>query len=198
MSPGYTTHMNRLVFLLLLACAGCGLDPAKVSNHRLFVSNATVFDAPTAIQFAMVGNTRGMSPTIDGGNLGHPQVTHQLVGDIIAASLTGGPDFAVLMGDVVRSSKTSEWALFDQQFVGLIDGASAPPVRTARIPVLAVAGDRDGAGDAAYAGLSAAFPGTGANIGHGRVATWSQFDLKSGEASWRFIILDSNKKALGS
>ena len=190
--------MKRAILLFSLLTSACGLDPAKVANHRLFVADGTEIVAPTNIQFAIIGNTRGMHPAIDRGNLGRPGVTHQLVGDVIASSMTGGPDFAVLTGDLVRSSSNSEWSNFDTQFVGLIDGATAPPVRTQRIPVIAVAGDGDGAGDAAYAGLSAAFPGTGASIGHGRIASWSHFDIASGTAKWRFIVLDSNKAAIGS
>jgi hypothetical protein len=190
--------MMRNLLLPILLSLGCGLDPAKIASHRVFVTDGTEFVAPTRIQFAVVGNTRGMHPAVDRGSLGHGDVTHQLVGDIIAATIMGGPKFVVLTGDMVRSSSSAEWADFDDRFVGLLAGATAPPARTTRIPVIAAAGDRDGAGDEAYTGLSAAFPGSGASIGHGRVATWSHFDIRSGEARWRFIILDSNKAAMGS
>ena len=43
------------------------------------------------------------------------------------------------------------------------------------------------------------FPGFGEEIGYGRVATWQHFDLKIGDKDrWRVVVLDSNKKGLGS
>jgi hypothetical protein len=189
--------MYTLIPLLTLLL-GCGLDPAKIASHRLFVADGTEFVAQAPIQFAVVGNTRGMHPALDRGRLGHGEVSHQLVGDLIASTITGGPDFAILAGDVVRNSSTSEWADFDDRFIGLLDGASPAMARNQRIPVVAIAGDRDGAGDTSYTGLSAAFPGTGASIGHGRNATWSSFDIQHNQARWRFLMLDSNKDTLGS
>ncbi len=191
--------MKRLVLpLAFLLLGACGLDPSKIASHRLFVTDSTEFDADGAIQFAVLGNTRGMHPVLDGSALGHGDVTHAMVGDVIASVATGGPKFAVFTGDLVRSSSNAEWSAFDEQFVGLLDGASTPVAPTKRIPAIAVAGDRDGAGDAGYRGLDGSFPGTGASIGHGRIATWSKFDVRTKDARWRFVVLDSAKKTMGS
>jgi len=194
----HTDSMKKFLLCVSLFLVACGLDPSKIASHRLFVTDGTEFVAEGHIRFAVVGNTRSMHPGLDKGRLGHGDVTHAVVGDITASALTGGPSFAVLMGDVVRSSSTAEWKAFDERFVGLIDGASAPASNIPRIPAISVAGDRDRAGDPAYRGLEAAFPGTGVNIGYGRVATWSQFDVSSGGHPWRFLVLDSGKAELGS
>jgi hypothetical protein len=65
--------------------------------------------------------------------------------------------------------------------------------------VLPVVGDRDCAKEPSCETFAKVFPGFGVEIGYGRVATWQHFDLKIGDQDrWRVIVLDSNKKGLGS
>jgi hypothetical protein len=189
--------MIYYAFLLLSAAIAKPPTIDKIAGHRLFAVNATEFVATGPVRFAVVGNTRGRVPALDKNREGHGEPTKDVVGDITLTALTTGLDFVALTGDQVRTSTVAEWSEMNQTFLGLLDGQTAPLRSIKRVPGLAVAGDRDGHGDTTYKGLEGAFPGTGVSIGFGRVATWSAFDVRSSDAVWRFIVLDSNKESLG-
>ena len=60
-------------------------------------------------------------------------------------------------------------------------------------------GDRDCVKQPSCQDFASVFPGFGQDIGFGRVATWQSFDVVVGDRqSWRFVVVDSNKKGLGS
>jgi hypothetical protein len=190
--------MRHLLLFLCCTTTAWALDVERIPGHRLIATDGTQFVSETTVRFAVVGNTRDRHPMLDRGREGHGDVIRDVVADITAMALTQGLTFAVLTGDMVRSSSVAEWVALDKRFVGLLDGQTAAPRPISRIPVLAVAGDRDGSGDPTYKGLEAAFPGTGAAIGYGRVATWSAFDIRSNDGRWRVVVLDSGKDVLGT
>ena len=99
---------------------------------------------------------------------------------------------------MVRASRTSEWDAFDAQWLDLVEGSSASELGGTRVPVLPVAGDRESILDERLTGYGASFPSFGVDIGFNRVASWGYFDQEIGGSTWRFLVVDSNKEALGS
>lgn len=192
----------------LLACLflplglGCGIDPAKIPDHALYADDGQMLEAPGAITFAVLGNSRDIVPGLDrtAGRFGHgAEVATQILTDIHAAAQTpAGPTFAVLMGDTVGAGSVSEWRAFDERHSILLEGATVAPLPGMRIPGVPVAGTREAAGDERFFGLEGAWPGVGATIGYNRVATWYAFDVKTQGKTWRFLVLDGGKARLGS
>ena len=187
-----------MIVIAAMSALSCGVDPKKIRGHRLYADDRASVQANGPVSFAIVGNTRGAHPLMDKGRFVHEDVTSAIVGDMTAVTLTGGIAFCLLTGDLVRWSSTAEWGIFDEVFASLFDGETPATHRGARIPAVVVAGDRERERDPTYRGLDGSFPGTGASIGFGRVATWMAFDVASREVVWRFIVLDSGKQALGS
>ncbi len=189
--------MLALFILFVAGTASLAAPTDKIAGHRLAATSggALAIDGPA--RFGVVGNTRDRLVLLDKGRDGHGEPRRDVVGDITAIALTQGLNFLVLTGDMVRSGTPLEWGHMDAQFAGLLDGETPPKKPVQRIPSIAVAGDREGAGDEAYASLEGAFPGTGAPIGYGRVATWSWFDVVTGGVPWRMVVLDSAKKTMG-
>ena len=184
-----------IIYLLLSVSFG---GPVSAPSHRLAVADGGTLTLPTA-SFAVVGNTRQTAPFLDKGRTAEGTYAPGVVGDIIVQGLTGSLDFVVHTGDMVPASTAGAWREFGEQMSSLLDGSSLPPSGSKRYPIIPVVGDRDCAKDSDCATLANIFPGFGVDIGFGRVATWQSFDLKVGDSpSWKFIILDTNKKGLGS
>jgi len=171
---------------LLTVCglsAGCGLDPAKIAPHALLQDDGGKAVFPGAVRFAVVGNTAGDEMTED-------------VLASIQASKDGTPplSFLALAGGLVPSSSNAGWKAMNEAFSDLL----APAGGGSGLPALPAAGDGEGRGDPNYAGMAAAFPGFGADIGLNRVASWYSVDLVSAEVTWRVFVLDAAKSRLGS
>ncbi len=210
---GVMLHRSLLALGLSLVAA-CGVDPAKVPQHRLYADDGAVRKTEGAVTFAVVGNTRGTVPGLDRAGGGHWHGSgpgDAILADIAKVAGPSGPRFLVHLGDGVRASSTAEWGVFGDRMAPLLeqiprprvdDGADdrdRPPVAAPTgIPGVPVAGDREAAGDKRYVGLGGAWPEAGADIGYNRVATWSAFDLVTAGHTWRVLVLDSGKQRLGS
>jgi hypothetical protein len=99
------------------------------------------------------------------------------------------------MGDDVPSAKA--WKGFDFRMRNLLAGTTMPDGTRKRIPALPVTGEHEFKGDRQLHAFGAAFPGVGVDIGFQRVASWYAFDARLPKGRWRFLVLDSNKAALG-
>jgi hypothetical protein len=91
------------------------------------------------------------------------------------------------MGDMVRSGKKSEYKKL-RQAAGTVAAAEVIPV----------VGDQEVERDEQLVTWAQNFPGAGADIGFNRVGSWMWFDVKTQGHIHRFLVLDSNKQALGS
>jgi len=183
-------------FLLL----GCGLQPKNLPTHKILAQDATELSPTEDLRFGVVGNTRTSIPILDsrGGRGISDAAGGQILGDLMWQNQQGALDFVVLMGDMVRASRDSEWLAFDHQWRDLLEGSTLPEIEGRRVPTMPVAGDRDSVLDDRLRGFGGVFPGVGADIGFNRVASWYYFDQEVGGSKWRFIVVDSNKEALGS
>ena len=166
----------------LLTLSACGLDPAKVAAHTLLADDGATVEAEDGVQFAVIGNTTG-------------DATEALVADL--ATRTAGSDrldFVVLMGGQVSASTTRAWKSFNKTFEGVLAG----PGVEGGLPAVPVAGQGEGTGDEIYRGWGAAFPGVGQDIGYNRLASWYYFDIKTGDQTWRFLVMDADRARLKS
>jgi hypothetical protein len=191
----------RTVQLLLpLLLLGCGLQPKNLPTHRIVAKDSAQLNPVEDLRFGVLGNTRQAIPFVDGGrgNSTSEASAGQIIGDLMWQNQQGALDFVVLMGDMVRASRDSEWKAFDAQWRDLLDGSTLPELEGRRLPVLPVAGDRDSIFDERLRGFGATFPGVGTDIGFNRVASWYYFDQEVGGSKWRFLVVDSNKEGLGS
>lgn len=162
---------------------GCGLDPGKVAPHALLQDDGGKAVFPGPVRFAVVGNTAG------------DEMTGTILESIQAAREGEVPlSFVALAGGLVTSSTSASWKAMDQAYSGLLE----PQGGGGGLPALPAAGDGEGRGDPNYAGMAAAFPGFGADIGLNRVASWYYVDLVSGAATWRIFVLDAARARLGS
>ena len=185
-----------LTLLLLLSVAVSA--PKPMPAQRLAIDNEGVL-TKKEVTIGILGNTRATSPILDKGRAVRGGAQETVIGDITAQNMMDPLDFLVLLGDMVPSSSKANWRAYGSQFAGLIDGSVPPPSALRRVPVVPVVGDRDCAKQPSCEGLAAVFPGFGQDIGFGRVATWQSFDVVVGDGqSWRFVVVDSNKKQLGS
>jgi hypothetical protein len=170
----------------------CGLDPSKVASHAIYADDGDRIQASGHVSFAVVGDTR--TP------LGAPtesDAVHGLIADVAAQVPARDLAFVVLTGDYVRRSSSAEWSAFSQRWTDVLLGDAVSDSRTRR-EVVAMPGPNEAAGDPSLRGYGAAFAGTGAEIGHNRVGSWSRFDVDVDGETWRFVFLDANRDALGS
>lgn len=177
--------------------------PNRITNHPLLVDDGETLRASEPLVFAMIGNTRGPVAGADlavGLNI-HKEIRGQVVEHIASkAAQEGGPALLWMLGDHVRKgSAPGDWKAMDKALGAILDGAKPPKGTEPRqLRAIPVAGDHEGEGDERYFGFGDAFPGVGADIGFGRVATWYHFDLQAGDVTWRFMVVDPRKEALGS
>ena len=189
-----------LSLLTLLALQACGIDPDKVATHEIYADDGQVITAPRSLTFAVVGNTfgtLGAEEDKDQAAQGRSSASDKLIDDLAAQLRHERYSFLVLMGDLVGSSSGKAWEAFDLAMRNLLKGGTEPESPRIRMPVVPVVGEREFRGDRFLQGFGAAFPEVGSNIGYNRVAGWYAFDCKVRDATWRFLVLDSNKKALG-
>ena len=190
--------MVGLMLSLLLFLSVAVSAPKPMPAMRLAIDNEGVLTKET-VTIALLGNTRTTAPMLDKGRAVSGGAQDAVIGDLTAQNMIDPLDLVVLLGDIVPSSTKSNWRAFGDQFAGLIDGSVAPPSALRRIPVVPVVGDRDCVKQPSCQDFAAVFPGFGQDIGFGRVATWQSFDLVVGvNQSWRVVVIDSNKKELGS
>ncbi len=193
----------RLLFPLFstLSLVGCSVHADKIPDHELFSDDAaTLVATQEELSFAVVGNVRQTIPGLDRLAKGTPDdaAPGRAVSGLSDMANRRQIGFVALMGDSVRWASDEEWLAFDKAFANTFAGQTQPEAEGYRVPVLPVTGDREHAGDKDLLGMEGAYPGYGADIGYGRVASWSSFDVEVGEGVWRFVVLDSNKKKLGS
>ena len=182
------------VALGLMMPAQAQEDP-RIPAYALYAEDGARKTVDGPVRFAVIGNTRGSLRALDsrGAVSG---VTQELLSDLtVAAAQPEGPDFLVMMGDHVRSGSTLEWRRLGKRLEGLV---SSGEEGSAGIPALPVVGDRESFSDERLARWGAAFPGAGVDIGYNRVASWYSFDIVTDGHSWRFVVLDTGKKRLGS
>lgn len=157
----------------LNAAAQDAFTPYATSGQRIPVDDS--------ITFTVVGNTQA-------GILPVKLSSGEDVSDIVFSNMaTDDTDFVVLMGDLVRSGSRGGYKRFLRQ--------AAPIVQQ---PVITVVGENEGRGDPRLENWAAVFPEGGEDIGHNRVGSWKWFDLRSGGHIFRFVVLDTNRDALGS
>lgn len=175
--------------------------PEAITDHKLYADDGDTREYDGRVSFAVVGNTREPIPGLDqrAGRRGESAgVTEVLVADMVSQVEAGGPEFLVLTGDIVRTGASSEYNGWSRRFRKLADGGPAPSEDAKRLAVVPVAGDREAAGDKRYENFMGAFPEVGAEIGYNRVGSWYSFDVVSKGDTWRFLVLDTGKKRLGS
>ncbi len=169
--------------LLLTISLAFGLDPSKLPTHRLAADDGGRITADGPITLAIVGNTRGRD------------VTEGILADIRQTSAASAAGVA-LLGDTVEASTAGAWKSFAERHAVLLEGDL--PGEAPRLAGLPVVGDHEARRDARYQGWNGVWPGVGAAIGYNRVGSWYHFDLVSGDATWRVLMLDSAKERLGS
>jgi hypothetical protein len=201
-SASETTMIARTLaaLLSLLLISACGIDPDKIAGHEIYADDGQTINAPRTLTFAVVGNTFGtLQHEEDKEQVarGQRSVSDVLVEDLAAQLRHERYAFLVLMGDMVGASSTKAWEAFDLAMRNLLKGETEPESPRIRMPVVPVPGEREFRGDRFLEGFGAAFPDVGSNIGYNRVAGWYAFDCKVRDATWRFLVLDSNRKALG-
>jgi hypothetical protein len=177
--------------------------PDKVANHPILAKDGETLRAAEPLVFALIGNTRGPVPGADlaAGMSIHKEIRAQIVADIAEkATAPDGPALVWMLGDHVRKgSATADWKAMDKHLGLILDGAKAPKGEASkRLRAVPVAGDHEGEADQRYFGFGDAFPTVGTDIGFGRVATWYHFDLQSKDKTWRFMVVDPRREALGS
>jgi hypothetical protein len=185
------------VIFLLTGCIGLNVN--AVPTQDIYADDGEVRESKGRVEFAVVG---GVRPAIPGeqakGRVVTPDAEAAIVRDISASVQDESVDFVVLLGNLVTSSSTAEWKSFSKDWSLVLSGSELPETGTLRTRTVPVAGASDRAGDDRLMGFGAAFPGVGASIGYNRVASWYAFDLDVGKATWRMLVLDSDKASLGS
>jgi hypothetical protein len=178
--------------------ARAGGPPTQV----LFADDGAAFEAEAPLRFAVLGNTRGLAVPGDAtaGAVLHKGATRAILADLQARiASSDGPELLLLTGGQVRSGAAAEYKSAAKALAPVLAGTT--PVKTEGLKRLAgvpVAGDHEAAGDDRYAGFGEAWPGVGADIGFGRVATWYWFDVRHEGFTWRFVVMDAGKAHLGS
>lgn len=186
------------MLLSLLFVFSAWAAPKTLPAHRVFAGDGASVEVP-ALSVAVLGNTRPGSLILDKTRASGGSNHEAVMGDITAVSVTEGLDAVFLLGDMVTSSSAGNWSQFGKRHAAVLDGTVPPPAAMRRMPTLPVVGDRDCTKEPSCSTVAAVFPGFGVEIGFGRVATWQHLDLKIGETNrWRILVLDSNKKGLGS
>lgn len=185
--------------LLSMLTACLGLNVNAVPTQDLYADDGEVRKDPEAVRFAVVGNMRPAVPTdASKSRVATPATEGFVVKDISDAVQREEIDFVVLLGNLVAASTTAEWKGFSRDWGMLLSGSELPQTGTVRTRTLPVAGSGDRGGDERLTGFGAAFPGVGADIGYNRVASWYFVDVQAKGATWRIVVLDSDKPALGS
>lgn len=186
-----------MLIAILIVCSALGA-PKSLPAMRVVAADGATLERES-MTIAIAGNTRDKAVAIDKARATRDTGHAAVLGDMTAVSMTSGIDALFLLGDMVANSSPAHWERFGTRHASVIDGTVAPPSAVRRVPVLPVVGDRDCAKEPSCASVAKVFPGFGVEIGFGRVATWHHLDLRIGSKdSWRVVVVDSNKKGLGS
>ncbi|MDP6933341.1 MAG: hypothetical protein QGG40_10515, partial [Myxococcota bacterium] len=189
-------YLNLVLLLVVPLNLSCGIDPDKVAGHALLADDGDLLASEEPVSFAVVGNTRPARPLVEGSSV-QAGTDAQILADIAAqAQLSGGPSFLVHLGDGVRMGLTSEWRRFQTQFSTVLQESDTES--SSHLKAIPAMGNGERFLDRWYQGPGAAYPDFGADIGFNRVGSWFRFDVDVGRFRWRFVVLDSNKRALGS
>jgi hypothetical protein len=184
-----------------LALSGClvGVNPKAIPSQELFAQDGARQVDPGAIGFAVVGDTRDSFPGDRAlGRVPTVGAEKALVADVGRVIDREGLRFVAFTGNMVSRSATSTWKTFNHDWLPVLLGSELGDGTGTRIRVVPAAGVGDRAGDERLRGWGAAFPGVGADIGFGRIASWYHFDLETKGVTWRMVVLDSDKQHLGS
>lgn len=195
------THWLAALALLPSLSSFAAKATEEITDHALFADDGETVEFDGPVSFAVIGNTREGVPMADNknGRRGFTSgVTEALVADMAAQVAAGGPEFLVLTGDNVRGGSAAEYNGWSRRFRELVDGGPAPTADLKRIKVVPVAGNHEALGDKRFDAWMGAYPGVGADIGFNRVGSWYAFDVETKGETWRFMVLDSGKKRLGS
>ena len=186
-----------MLFLLVLISVSFAA-PKELPAQRLAIDHDGELAVPEA-RIAIVGNTRPATAMLDKGKAIGRDAGQGVIGDMTAQNMMRPFTLVTLLGDSVPMSNAGAWQDFGHRFAGLLDGTTVPPSALRRVPTLPVVGDRDCVKNPTCEQFSKVFPGFGQEIGYGRVSTWQGFDLVVGGSDrWRVVVIDSNKKGLGS
>jgi hypothetical protein len=184
------------MLVLLVACLG--VNTARVPNQDIYADQGDVKEYKGQVGFAVVGDTRWPLP-LEGGKRPYTAgVTETIVKDISESVQEEEVQFVVHLGDMVPWSYTGGWKRFSDQWAMALSGTSLNEEGLVRVRSLPVAGNHDLIMDKRLKGWGAAFQGAGADIGYNRVASWYFTDIVSEGHTWRLLVLDTNKDALGS
>lgn len=186
MYPVASSPTMKTMYHSLLAAIFCASTAAHAQDPMsLYADDGDRITADGAVSFAVVGNSRaGVAADKATGRTGTQDgAAEQIFSDIAQADT----DFVVLMGDLVRSGKKGDYKKLSKAIAPLKGHKVVP-----------VAGDHEHRGDATLQQWQAFFPEAGADIGFNRVGSWMWFDIKSEGHIYRFLVLDTNKEALGS
>lgn len=187
--------------LTALLLSGCiiGINPKAIPTQELYADDGEVRAFTGAVSFAVVGDTRDASPGDRAlGREPVPGAEAAVAADVSRAIEKEGLSFVALTGNMVAGSSTASWKQFNHDWLPVLASSELSETGAARVRSIPVLGVDDRDGDERLKGYSAAFPGVGADIGYGRVASWYRFDLVTKGKIWRVITLDSDKAELGS
>lgn len=188
-----------LPVLLALHPAHAAPKTSAIPTQDIYAHDGEVKSTTGALHFAVVGDTRAAiaSDKVD-GRVSIDGAEQAVVADIAARVEDSRLKFAVLLGNMVATSSTAEWKSFTKDWVAALAGSDIAENGGTRVKSVPVCGVSDRSGDEWLTGFGAAFPGVGANIGANRVASWYTFDVSADGKVWRFVVLDTDKAALGS
>lgn len=169
------------------------VNPDKVTPVEVYGKDGEAIDGGKRVAFAVVGSTRGIGV----GAKAEPKPPQEIIADLRTQAAVRGMDFVMLTGGYVRRSTGDEWSRFARRWKDVLD-VKLRSDNQARKPAIAIPGDAEILGDRKLSGFGAAFPGSSAGIGFNRNASWGKVDVKVGSTRWRFLMLDTHQKAMGS
>ncbi len=181
-----------IISVALSLLTSCGLDPNKIPSARLYADDGAVVTDDNTLNFGIVGATR-----LPISGTGEPDAPMATIADIRSEMPVRDLSFLVLPGGMVARSSTKEWTGFAERWSPVLR-SDVISDNQARITALPLPGRGEVSGDKGLKGMNAVFDGTGADIGYGRVASWSRIDAEVQGTTWRLIVLDANKDGLGS
>jgi len=187
------TVAATLVTAALLAPPASAVNTDKVVPVEVYGKDGKTIEAGSRVAFAVVGSTRGIGV----GAQAEPKPPQEIIKDIRTQAAVRGLDFVMLTGGYLRRSTNDEWKRFAERWKDVLD-LKLRSDNQARKPVVAIPGDAEILGDRKLNGFGAAFPGSSAGIGFNRNASWGKVDVVVGKTRWRFILLDTHQKAMGS
>ncbi len=193
--------MPYLLLPLLLALHSADAAPktASIPTQDVYAHDGEVKTTTGAMHFAVVGDSRAaVASDKVSGRVSIEGAEQAIVADIAATVEDSRLKFAVLLGNMVATGSTGEWKNFTKEWVAALAGSDIAEGGGTRVKSVPVCGVTDRSGDEWLTGFGAAFPGVGANIGANRVASWYTFDVSADGKVWRFVVLDTDKAALGS